>query len=688
MLRNRSILFIFFISVFLFIVFCVPSKTKSQAWSGLLAPTRAMNWSGAGAGTIPARTTICQTLGTAGQSPTYSQNVTAAQIVAALQACAGKSQTVYLNPGTYTMTQTIFGPNSGGATPSNVTLRGAGPQQTILTWTATSNNCDGIGATAFCIFNGDSGAIPYVANAINWTGGYSQGTTTLTLGSAVTGSLSNLQVGTLLDLNQLDPSSDTGNWWPCGSSGSNGTCSQQGVANAWSGRSQNQIVTVTAISGSTITISPGLYAPNWSSSQTPYATFSSTLPVTGFGLESLQVNTQQLGDIQAMVETLWASNSWVKNVALVNNVGSGGIAARKHVEVASSAHFTVRDSYMYGSSPSSEGYGIDFMWGTADSLAENNICQHLASCLINETSEGNVFGYNFAVDNFYTGNGTAPNWQQCDVFHHDASDYFNLWEGHDGICASFDDIHGTAFGLTLFRNYLNGRDQATQCPGGGTGCGTASKTQNTEAVQDLAYARYSNIVANVLGTTGYHNTYQVTPTSTTDCSSNPATTIYSLGYSSQDQVSFSAACLGASFTVYNDPLVQSSMVRWGNYDVVNGSVQTNSSETASGASTYPGLSSPSTSWGSYLSLYLSGKPSWWGSMPWPAVGPDVTGGNIANVGGHAFHNPAANCFLNVLGGQANGSSGPVPFDATNCYSNTASSTGPPAPLNLTGTIVQ
>ena len=39
-------------------------------------------------------------------------------------------------------------------------------------------------------------------------------------------------------------------------------------------------------------------------------------------------------------------------------------------------------------------------------------------------------------------------------------------------------------------------------------------------------------------------------------------------------------------------------------------------------------------------------------MPWPAIGPDVTGGNVtagsgaaANLGGHVYKNPAMSCFL-------------------------------------------
>jgi hypothetical protein len=714
LLRNRSILFIFLISVFIIIVFCVPSKTKSQAWSGLLAPNRAINWSSAGAGTIPTRTTICQTLGTAGQSPTYSQSVTAAQIVAALQACAGKSQTVYLNPGTYTMTTTLFGPGDGGATPSNVTLRGAGPQQTILTWAsgASLNNCNGIGPVGFCIYNGDSDTLQYSVNILGVTGGYTQGSTSLTLSSTAvpaqccdgSSSISNLHVGSLLALAQCDTgysgypcagtATDNGNWFNCGQpppSSGTAPCTWGGNSNAFTNAAQTQIVTVTGISGSTVTFTPALYAPNWSSGQSPFVFFSSTLPVTGFGMESLQINTQQLGDIQGMVQMLWVSSSWVKNVAFINNVGTTTAStARKHLEISSSAHITFRDSYMYGSSPSSEAYGVDFMWGTSDSLVENNIAQHMASAYMLETGIGNVFGYNFDADNFYTGGGGAPNWQQCELYHHNEADYYDLFEGHEGICAAMDDGHGTSFGLTYFRNYLNGHDPATLCPGGGTACGTGPKLQATDAFGISWGSRYNNIIMNVLGDGVYANVYQNVGVSgnPNSCPTQPETVIYSLNFANGNQIPFSPACTQTGYTLDNDPLVAQTLVRWGNYDTVNKSVETNSSETASGAAVYPGLSGPSTSWSSYPSLYYTSKPSWWGSMAWPAVGPDVTGGNIPNVGGHAYHNPAANCYLNVLGGKTDGSSGPLNFDANNCYANSASSGGPPAPLNLTGTVVQ
>ena len=273
---------------------------------------------------------------------------------------------------------------------------------------------------------------------------------------------------------------------------------------------------------------------------------------------------------------------------------------------------------------------------------------------------------------------------------HGAGDNYNLFEGGEGICASEDDIHGTSFANTYFRYYLSGHDPATLCPGGGNSCGTLAKNQNTEALELLSGNRYVNFVANVVGSS-YFSVYQNqgiagNPSSCT----NPGwIAIYQLNYADQDLVPFSPACAGSSFTVDNDPLVSSSLMRWGNYDTVNASVQTNSSETASGASTYPGLSSPSTTWSSYPSLYLSAAPAWWtSSTPWPANGPDITGGNVPNLGGHANHIPAANCYLNILSGKTDGSSSVLSFDASACYSTTASAGGPPAPLNLTGTIVQ
>jgi len=62
------------------------------------------------------------------------------------------------------------------------------------------------------------------------------------------------------------------------------------------------------------------------------------------------------------------------------------------------------------------------------------------------------------------------------------------------------------------------------------------------------------------------------------------------------------------------------------------------------------------------SYYLSGKPGFWpATIPWPPIGPDVTGGD--GPGGHAYRNPAHVCYDNT----AKDSNGILNFNAYNCY---------------------
>jgi len=67
------------------------------------------------------------------------------------------------------------------------------------------------------------------------------------------------------------------------------------------------------------------------------------------------------------------------------------------------------------------------------------------------------------------------------------------------------------------------------------------------------------------------------------------------------------------------------------------------------------------------SLYLSIRPSWWGSVPWPAIGPDVAGGNIPGYGGHAHQIPARLCYESATIDPAYGSSNVRIFDPAACY---------------------
>jgi hypothetical protein len=104
-------------------------------------------------------------------------------------------------------------------------------------------------------------------------------------------------------------------------------------------------------------------------------------------------------------------------------------------------------------------------------------------------------------------------------------------------------------------------------------------------------------------------------------------------------------------------------MRWGNYDTVTAAPRWCGNSSDPGwATTCGGVSEVPTGLGSYAnavpgntnlpqSFYLGTQPPAFWSLagplvtpPWPAVGPDVSGGNVPNVGGFANHNPAALCF--------------------------------------------
>src|SRR5439155_4039121 len=96
----------------------------AQPWSGVLDPTRATDWTHAGiTGGIPNGRTQCG-------SPIAAYSGTAAPINSAIASC-GANQFVQLGSGTFNLSSGI-----GFAGKNNVTLRGNGPELTILKFSA------------------------------------------------------------------------------------------------------------------------------------------------------------------------------------------------------------------------------------------------------------------------------------------------------------------------------------------------------------------------------------------------------------------------------------------------------------------------------------------------------------------------------------------------------------------------
>ena len=615
MIRKRPL-------VFLLLLLCHSSYSYAQAWSGIIDPSRAVDWSRAGT-SIPNRTTNCTTL---------SPGATSSQINSAISSCPA-NQVVFLNPGTYNL--------SGGITfngHGNVTLRGAGPTLTILQF-SSGDNCGGQGGD-ICVIDshpayvGSSQVQPGSSNAHSWTAGYAKGTTQITLDSA-----SGLSAGSVIILDQANDTSDTGGMFVCDTS----PCHQSGETSSSNGRTiggvdrnETQMVTVTGISGNVVTISPDLYMNNWRSSQSPGVWWTSQ--ITGVGIENLTVDNSGSGSsVHAGIYFYDASQSWVKNVKSLRG-------NRNHVWLYQSSHNVIRDSYFFGTqNGAQESYGVE-SFIASDNLIENNIFEQIASPIMSSGSSGNVYGYNFSINNLYN---VSVNWMQNSYANHDAGNLMNLYEGNSFNALDCDDIHGTGGLATYFRNQLLGAQ-----PG---------KSLNTHAMNLYSYCRGYNIVGNVLGTTAYHNNYEASPQTT---SINCDTSIYILGFPDSECRSGSAPP--------NDALVRNTLLRWGNYDTVSATALWNSSEVpTTGVPFINGNPVPS----SHIlpsSLYLNSKPSFWGAMPWPAFGPDVTGGQ--DTSGHAFMPPTQVCY-NIT---SKDGSGILLFNANSCYSGQA----PAPPTNL------
>ncbi len=277
----------------------------------------------------------------------------------------------------------------------------------------------------------------------------------------------------------------------------------------------------------------------------------------------------------------------------------------------------------------------------------------------NGPTSNSVFAYNFS-----TGiEGVTSNT-------HDEGDMMNLYEGNVWGGSWTDHTHGTHFLLTWFRNAMIGTKYEP-------GAGNINATFQFEGNN-----RFMNVVGNVLGgfsgITGYEANLE--PTST--CGS---TVIFDLG----------AAGCNSGTVLTTDTNVKRTLMRWANWDSVTNATRycspgdpgfssapcSSTSEVPTGITNFPNADPyPSVGHALPASFYLSAKPSWWPSgKPWPAIGPDVTGGNITSVGGHAYTNPAADCYLTTMGGPTNGSGNPLSnFNAATCYASNSPTVVAPA----------
>jgi len=391
--------------------------------------------------------------------------------------------------------------------------------------------------------------------------GCTKGSASITVASAA-----GLAPGGLMMIDQLNDSvlvnsRGTGGVWTSGDRPHDGT------------RNLSQMLRITAVSGTTITFAPAL---NWTYAAARMPQVAAMAPsVQRVGMEDLKiVNANGVGQYHIFFET--ADSCWVRNI-------DSSLASHWHLMLYQSLNCEVRDSYFHEATTYTvnAGYGVEARMTTA-SLIENNIFYHLyAPLLLNSGSSGCVISYNYIVHTF----NSDPTYMIVGLSaNHGAHPMMNLWEGNVGNEVQTDNFWGSSSHQTFFRNHFTGTDVGV----------TANRKAIALDAQSLEY----NIVGNVLGSPGLPWSY----TTEVDGFSITQNIIYRLGFPNIGNNNYEAS----------NPLdtrVKDTLLRHGNFDYAS---QTTVWDAAIADRVLPS------------SLYLSAKPSWWGSGRWPAIGPDLS----------------------------------------------------------------
>lgn len=389
---------------------------------------------------------------------------------------------------------------------------------------------------------------------LSWTAGYSHGATTITV-SNTTGLPA---VGHMLVLDQLND-----NVWV--DDDIQEGCTYCGRNSGE--RSQAQYVFLESVSGNDLTISPGLYMENYRSAMAPQVWGWTADDNKMIGLEDLIItNTSGSGVYSVYISQ--AHNCWVKGVAF-HGIRTAAIATSqvKNIEARQIA-------LLSGESAESQSYGV--IWYMASDCLLVDSISHSVTGTMNYSpqAEGCVVSYNYITNNIYD----PSNWDIAGLASHDGHVCMNLAEGNWVNKMFYDSIHGSASHNTDFRNYYHGHQ--------------VDRVNNTIAYAAQQFVLSNNVVANILGTAGYHTFRAVTNLAT--FSPHFSDSVYRFGEGD--------AADGDPY----DTRVYPSTITHGNWEA---STETIVWDAGIADHDYPD------------SYYLTAKPAFFGAIPWPPYDP-------------------------------------------------------------------
>ncbi len=616
-------------------------------------------------GGIPARATTCSTL-----NPISGAD-NAPQIQAAINACPA-GQTVFLNAGTYQLS----GKQNSPVINKAITLRGAGAGLTILDKTNGAMNRTTTQATGTTgMFNGvadytymfttshDIAPVLWVgtgqdeANADNSTSvnltadGVKDGT------SIQVASAAGLTVGQIVLIDEASmeswqpspPGSGTIKQWAgdrvlwhlhlpvqptdgcagsaCGADatgpyesccsprvwpGVYGWFSRVNPASPSEDRVTNEMKEISSINGTTVTFTSPLaitYRVSHHAQLSQYTSF----PILGKGADGGGAGVEGMTLKHGLDGGVRFNNTaycWAKNIEvdLADGNAIGG-----SVSFDNAFRCEVRDSYIHRVSypePGGDGYHLTISRGSSDILAENNIIIDANKVMVARAGgAGSVIAYNYVDDGWIQG---SEWWEEAGLnASHWPGPHHVLFEGNYAFKVSSDFTWGNNVYQTFFRNVVTGlrRDFPP--------ANFAGDLTENFGTDSNAGAWWHSFVGNVLGTPGQttaaNGWVYTNPSLNCDANGNNCT-----GNGSAWSDCCSIWAYGDDPTApgphWNpDTKVTGTIIRDGNYDYLTGSQRWHN--------TPGGFAMPN-------SLYLTAKPAFFGSNPWPWSDPSAGTVNV------------------------------------------------------------
>lgn len=484
------------------------------------------------------------------------------EINAAIASCP-VGQVVFLVAGTYNIGTIAFGTKSG------ITLRGAGAGRTVINSTAM----DAISSAELSFMEQDGVAL---------SGGFEKDSTTLILSSPPTTSF---RSGNLVQVTQADYSGSLG-------TPGVGVFHRIGFPGVWGmSTSRNLRFTsrIVSVSGTTIRLAdPVPY--DFSAELNPRIYPLRDGPgISLCGVENLTIRGGAGTD--KAINFSGADRCWVKDVEIESCLGQLGMVFFRH-----SSQCEIRRCYAHdarGFPNQNDGYAFFFYYGCSYCLAVDNIACRVGDGMIVNGSSANAILFNMTENVRRAGHSWVD---QGVIINHGPHGIMNLVEGNLTQRFQNDGYHGSTSHTTLFRNHVHG---------------ARANAVDPRRPIDLCRGSYlHNVIGNVIGDDSWNPSYY-------DLVTNPTAIacIYALGFPGMDSVSMSAYSSvpwegWTKSTSVPDPDVAGTLIRHGNYDFFHRSVIWD-----------PDIVSRQIP----DSLFYSSKPSFFGSLQWPPIGPDVAG---------------------------------------------------------------